>query len=338
MRAAILSGKQTIAVTEAPEPGPPGQGEVKMRVRAVGICGSDLKYYYSGGVSGAIERPFVLGHEAAGEIVGLGEGVHHLALGDRVAIEPGRPCWQCQFCRAGDYNLCPTLYFMGSRSRNGALQEFVNWPANLVFGLPDSLSYEEGTWVEPLSVALSGVRQAGIGPGSRVLVLGAGTIGLAALQLARLSGAVWTAITDAEAYRLEAAGQFQPDRTIDVGALPGQQPLLPDSSVDAVIDTTGAAGAIEQAFQAIKPGGRLILIGLSHDRLPLSLLQIVYQQLSVQGVYRYKDTFPAIIDFLAAGRLSVKALITHRFPLQDIELALQTAAQKDQAIKVVITL
>jgi L-iditol 2-dehydrogenase len=338
MRAAVLHGKENIVIEDWPRPGIPDPGEVQVRVHSVGLCGSDLKYFFSGGVSSAIQQPFILGHEVSGEIVAVGNHVQRLAVGDRVVIEPGRPCWECDLCRQGDYNLCPNMYFMGSRSRDGALREYINWPANLVFPLPDALSYEEGALIEPLSVAYSSVRHAQVQLGSRVLVLGAGPIGLAVLQFALLAGARFAAITDAEPGRLQVARDLGADQLIDVTTLGSGAFPVPERSLDIVIDTTGIVQAIEQAFPAIKPGGRLVLVGLDHEKLPLSLIDIVYRQLLIQGVYRFKNTFPNVIHYLASRQVTVTPFMTHRFSLDQTQEALRLAAERGRAIKVMITL
>lgn len=338
MKAVVLYEKQRVSVDDRPEPGDPAPGEVTVRVRAVGLCGSDLKYFQQGGVSTPIKRPFVLGHEAVGTISRVGAGVDTVKVGDRVTIEPGKPCWTCAFCRSGDYNLCPQMYFMASRSRDGALQEYLNWPANLVYPLPAPISDEAGALAEPISVALSGVTMGQVALGKRVLVLGAGTIGLFALQLARAAGASFVAVTDMQPLRLDIARALNADQMIDVGRLNGASLPLPDNSIDVIIDTTGYAAAIGQAYTAVKPGGRIVLIGLGQDPIPLSLIQIVYKQLTVLGVYRYKNTYMAVITALLNGQVQVESVITHRFAIDQAVEALVTATQADRAVKVMINL
>lgn len=338
MRAAILYGKEQIIVEERQAPGDPAPDEVQVRIRAVGLCGSDLKYFYSGGVSSAIAQPFALGHEAAGEIVAVGRDVDGFRVGDRVVVEPGKPCWTCEQCLNGDYNLCPKMEFMASRSHDGALRELINWPAKLVFHLADHLTLEEGALVEPLSVAYSSVQHAKVTLGTRVLVLGAGPIGLGVTQFARLAGAQYVGTTDTEPLRLQLARQLGADQAIDATGLNGTGLPLDPLSIDIVIDTTGVATAIEQAFPHIKPGGTLVLVGLDHAKLPLSLLDIVYRQLTVQGVYRFKNTFPAVLHYLSTGQIEARPLMTHRFSLEETEQALRTAARRNEAVKVMVNL
>jgi L-iditol 2-dehydrogenase len=197
------------------------------------------------------------------------------------------------------------MYFLASRSRDGALRETINWPANLVFHLPDNLTWNEGALVEPLSVAYSSVKHGQVSLGSRVLVLGAGPIGLAVVQFVRLAGALSVGITDIESFRLQLAKDLGIDETFDVTRLSNGKLPIEEQSIDVVIDTTGVVHAIEQAFPSIKPGGKLVLVGLAHEKLPLSLLQIVYRQMSIQGVYRFKDTFPSVLHYLATGQVKV---------------------------------
>lgn len=336
MRAAVLSEAHAIAVEERPPPDPPAPDEVTIRVRAVGLCGSDVKYWIDGGVSTPISQPFVLGHEAAGEIVAVGSGVRYLSVGDRVAVEPGRPCGACSVCRRGDYNLCPEMFFLGSRGRDGALRELLNWPASLVFSLPPAISLVEGALVEPASVALAGIRRGGLKLGERALVLGAGAIGLVTVQLAKAAGAT-ALVTDIEPSRLTLARSLSADEVILASADEATTPL-PDGSVDLIIDTTGHAGAIRQAFPTLRPGGRLVLIGLGHDPLSLTTLDLVYRQATLLGVYRYADTFPTVIDLVRQRALALAPLVSHQIPLPRIAEALDLAAKPAAALKVVVTL
>lgn len=338
MRAAILYGKEHIVVEERQAPGDPAADEVQIRIRTVGLCGSDLKYFYTGGVSSAITQPFALGHEPAGKIVAVGSGVHGFRIGDRVAVEPGKPCWTCEQCLTGNYNLCPHMYFMASRSHDGALREIINWPARLVFHLPDELTLEEGALVEPLSVGYSSVQHANVALGTRVLVLGAGPIGLSVTQFARLAGAQHVGVTDTEAFRLQIAEQLGADQAINVTDLNSADLPLDPLSIDIVIDTTGVAAAIEQAYPYIKPGGTLVLVGLDHAKLPLLLLDIVYRQLTVQGVYRFKNTFPSVLHYLSTGQIKALPLVTHRFSLEETEHALRMASKRNEAVKVMVSL
>ncbi len=338
MKAAVLYGAQDIRIDERPAPKKPGPERVTVRVRAVGLCGSDLSYYQKGGVSAPLQRPLVLGHEAAGDVVAVGPRVTGVAVGDRVSIEPGSPCWRCEACRSGQYNLCPLMSFMGSRSGDGALQEYVDWPAGLVHPILPTLSYEDAALVEPVSVAFAAVARARISLGDRVLILGSGAIGLATLQLARAAGASFVAVSDMRVRRVALARQLGADQVIDIGSLGEGALPLPDGSIGTVVDTTGSARAIAQAHDVVKPGGSLVLVGLSHETLPLSILQLVYRQYAIYGVYRYSNTFTRVIDLMTDQRIAVAPLITHRFPLAEIEAALITASHGDDAVKVMIHL
>ncbi len=337
-----MHGVGNVALVQRAAPSDPDPDDVQISIRSVGLCGSDLKYFTEGGVSSDIQRPFILGHESSGEVVKVGDNVRHLQVGQRVAIEPGKPCWKCDYCHRGNYNLCLEMYFMASRSRDGALQEVLNWPAALAYALPDLISNDEGALIEPMSVALSGVQMGEIRLGERVLVLGAGAIGLLVAQFAKIAGAGFVAVTDTQSQRLEIAKSLGADRVIDVTTLasnddgkPAQLTLNPDS-IDVLIDTTGAAAAIGQAYAVLKRGGRITMIGLGHQVMPLSLLDIVYKQLTIQGVYRYKNTYPTVIQALIKKQIAVQPLITHHFEIDQVTVAFQTALKMDQAIKVMI--
>jgi len=188
MVAAFLERARVLSVHEIDRP-MCGNDEVLVRIHSTGICGSDLHYYKEGRVgTNVITDPLVLGHESSGEVVGIGSEVSHVILGDRVTIEPGVPCLKCEFCLAGRYNLCNSVKFIGAPPYHGTFREYVNHKGLFVHKLPDSVSYEEGACVEPLAVGFHSVSRAGIRPGEKVLITGAGPIGLIAMMFARLAG------------------------------------------------------------------------------------------------------------------------------------------------------
>ena len=196
MRAAVLKGAGKVTLQERPVPGP-GPGEVLVQVAAVGTCGSDVHYYEHGRIGDfVVESPLILGHEPSGVVIAAGPGADRHLPGQRVSIEPGVPDFTCEYCRAGRYNLCPRMRFFGTPPIDGAFCEYVVVSEEFAYPVPDSLSDDAAALVEPLSVGVWACRKARVGPGSRVLVAGAGPIGLVCLQAAKAFGATYVAVTD----------------------------------------------------------------------------------------------------------------------------------------------
>ena len=220
-RAAVLVKPGEIVIEERPMP-EPGPREVLVEVAAVGVCGSDVHYFQHGRVGSHVVRaPLVLGHESAGRVAAVGSSVTAHAVGDRVALEPGVPCGRCRECRSGRYNLCPDVVFFATPPVDGAFAEFVTIDEDFAFALPDELSDEAGALMEPLSVGIWACRKAGVSAGDRVLVTGAGPIGLLAMQVARAFGATRVEISDVNEGRLELAERTGATRAIRAG---GEQP------------------------------------------------------------------------------------------------------------------
>ncbi|GAH50732.1 unnamed protein product, partial [marine sediment metagenome] len=202
MKAAILTEAKHIEIRDVPVP-QIKDDEVLVRIKAVGVCGSDAHFYRDGRVAGwIVKEPLILGHECAGEIAEVGGSVEGLRVGDRVIIEPGIPCRKCEWCKRGEYNLCPDIRFMAVPGVDGAFTEYAGSAADFVYPLPDRISYEEGALMEPLSVAIETIKSAKIELGDSVAILGAGPIGILCLQAARAAGATDIYITDIDKNRL----------------------------------------------------------------------------------------------------------------------------------------
>jgi L-iditol 2-dehydrogenase len=332
MRQAVLYGVHDVRIEQAAPPPPPSSNEVQLRILTVGLCESDAKYFFDGGVSEPITHPFVLGHEASGQIVATGPEVDSFAVGEIVSIEPGVPCGQCKFCRRGRYNLCENLYFMASRSHDGALRERLNWPASWVHHLPPRLTPTEGSLLEPLSVAIAAVESLGHVAGGHVGVFGSGSVGLLCIQVLRAFGASRIMATDVEPGRLERASGYGAEV-----ARPGRGAnLLSPGSLDAAIDTTGSPEAIRAALSSVTRGGTLALVGLGSCPLALTPTEVVYSALQIVGVYRYAHTFPLAADLVDRGLVDVKGLVTGTFSLADVSRALEAVHDKAHQIKVIV--
>jgi L-iditol 2-dehydrogenase len=342
MQAFVLRKPRDLRLEERPIPSI-NADQVLVRVRSVGVCGSDVHYWYSGRIGPVIvDRPMVLGHECAGEVVEVGADVSHLRQGDRVALEPGIPCGECDLCRTGQYNLCPEVVFFATPPVDGTFCEYVAHEAASAFRLPDAVSYEEGAMCEPLSVGIHAVRRAGISLGDSVLITGAGPIGLASLMAARAAGATTAIITDLQSNRLKLAQGLGATatadvRTQDVPALARE--LTRGRGVDSAIDCTGASEAVLGGLESVRRGGTVVWVGTADDAYTIPSVNTIRRGLTIRGLFRYRNTYPAAIDLIATGEAPVSLLITHRFPLSQLPDAMEAARTgRDGAVKVVVEL
>jgi L-iditol 2-dehydrogenase len=322
MRVSLLHSPGEVTLAERPVPRP-GEGEVLVRVASVGVCGSDVHYYRHGRIARYVVRePLVLGHEAGGTVVAVGEGVPADRVGQRVALEPGVPCGRCGQCRTGRYNLCADVRFFATPPVDGAFAEYVVLDAGFAHPVPDSLSDDAAGLIEPLSVGVWACRKAGISAGDSVLVAGAGAVGLLTAQVAAAAGATRIVVTDVAEERLAVASRFGATETVNTAD--GDLAHL-DGQMDAFVDCSGAPAAVAQGLPAVRGGGRVVLVGMGADEVsvPVGLLQ--GRELTVTGTFRYANTYPAAIALVAAGRVDLDALVTGRYGLADAEEALRAA-------------
>jgi len=325
MEAAVLTAPHSIAIAPMNVPAlEPDQ--VLVRVAAVGVCGSDVHYYEHGRIGPYIvDGPLVLGHELSGRIEAVGADVDSERIGQRVAIEPQRPCRVCAQCKAGRYNLCPDMEFFATPPIDGAFSEFVAIQSDFAFEIPDNVSDEAAALIEPLSVGIWACQRAEIGPGARVLVAGAGPIGVIVAQTARAFGASEVIVTDIDAGRREFALTAGATRVIDpvTESVEGLE-------VDAFIDATGAARAVQSGIRAVRPAGRVILVGLGNDDLELPVSFLQNREIWLSGVFRYANTWPLAIELVSSGKVDLDRLVTARFGLADAERALTIGREPGQ--------
>ncbi len=319
MSACVLSGPLTVRVDERRVP-EPAADEVLVRVAAVGVCGSDVHYYREGRNGDRVVRgPLVLGHEASGTIVGAGAAVDQARVGQRVSVEPQRSCRTCLQCKAGRYNLCPTMRFYGSPPVDGAFAQFVTIASDFAHCVPDRLSDDAAALLEPLSVCVAAAQKARIGVGSRVLIAGAGPIGLILTQVARAFGAAEVTVSDPLAERRDLAGRLGATSTLDP-AVPREAPL----GVDAFVDASGVSAAVVAGIRDTGPAGVVVLVGLGSDQIPVPVADIMNRELTVTGVYRYAGTWPTAIHLAASGQVDLDAVVTGHFTLDEVALALES--------------
>ncbi len=340
MKAMRLHALREMHLDEVPTP-QPGPGEVLVRVRAVGICGSDVHYYLDGCIGTAKARfPFTMGHEFAGEIAALGQGVEGLSIGTRVAVDPAIPCGHCETCLDGNPNCCPTVRFPGSPPFDGAMCEFYTHPAHLCVPLPDALSFDDGVMLEPLGVVVHALSLAKIRPGDMVAVLGGGPIGLLTLQLAlHTAGAVYLSEPVAErramAMALGATAVCDPATEDPVAWLLKQ---THGRGADIVIEAAWGGDAVDQAVHMARPAGKVILVGIPReDRVTFWAGEARRKGLSILLSRRMKFVYPRAIALVERGLVDVHTLVTHHFPLERADEAFELiAALRDGVIKAIV--
>lgn len=318
------------------------EGEVIVKLDYVGICGSDVHYLEYGRIGDfVVEGDFILGHECAGEVVKLGPGVKHLKVGDRVALEPGVTCGQCEFCKSGKYNLCPDVQFLATPPYHGCLMDYMAFPENMAFKLPDNVSSVEGALVEPLAVGLHAAAQGGIKLGDRVVILGAGCIGLVTLLACKAYGATEIVVVDIIGKRLEAAMKLGATRVINArqeDVLKAVAAWTDGAGVDKVIETAGSEHTVKQTPYLVKRGGTIVLVGLAaKDIIDFDFMQIMFKEADIKTVFRYRNLYPAAIGAIADGKIDVKGIVTHEFEFEDTQKAFDFVIHnKEDVVKAVI--
>ena len=332
MQTARVHGAGVLRLYDEPMP-TPGTGEALVRVTAVGICGSDVHWWKEGCIGGdRIIEPLVLGHECAGVIESGSR------KGERVAIDPAIPCLRCEFCQQGNQNLCSNLRFAGHAPVDGGLRQYITWPEHCLVPLPDSMSDTIGVMLEPLGVALYSVDRGEVRTGTTVGVFGCGTIGLIVIQVARAAGAT-------NIYATELAGL--PHR-IKAAQLFGATVFEEGQEENEILEATGGRGldvafeaagdprAVESAIAAVKPGGQVVLIGIPReDRIAFTASIARRKDLVIKVIHRMKHAYPRAMQLVSTGRVDVKTLATHRFPLSEVVRA-YSVAENRSGIKVVI--
>lgn len=341
MKVAVMTGidKMELRTVDVPKP---KSDEVLVKLDYVGVCGSDLHYFETGAIGDYIVKPpFVLGHEAAGEVVEVGAGVKDLKMGDRVALEPGKTCGQCEMCRGGKYNLCPDVVFFATPPVDGVFQEYVAHEAKLCFKLPDNVSNLEGALVEPLSVGYHAARQGGAQPGQKAVVMGAGCIGLVSLLALKAMGVEDVYVIDIMDQRLSKAKELGASAVINSrneNALDRLNELTGGAGIDLAIEAAGHEMTTRLAIDAAKKGAVIVLVGYSASgEMTLPVSTILNKELTIKSVFRYRDIYPIAIKAIQEGRVDIKSIVTDTFELDDIQKAMDHSIQhKDTVVKSVI--
>jgi L-iditol 2-dehydrogenase len=329
MKTLRLHGLHNLQFHDEPKP-IPTKGEQLLKVRSVGICGSDLHWFAEQGIGDArLTHPLVLGHEFSAVT----------ESGERVAVEPAIPCGACDYCRRGHPNLCPTVIFAGHGNQDGALREYMAWDEKCLFHLPDSLTNDDGAMLEPLGVAIHSIDLGHLKAGMTIGVFGCGVIGLMIAQLAKLSGATNIIATDILSHRVDAAKALGAQHALLVEDRRGVEQVFAASQgrgLDVAFEVAGDQDAVEAAIAAVVPGGRVILVGIPADdktSFPASLAR--RKGLTIKIVRRMKHTYPRAIELVTKGLVDVRSLVTHHFGLDQAAQAFEVAERRE-GIKVII--
>jgi L-iditol 2-dehydrogenase len=333
VRVAVLNGPGDLTVVERPEP-TAGPGQVVVRIASVGVCGSDTHYYDHGRIGRfVVEQPLVLGHEASGEVVEVGAGVTGLRTGQRVSLEPGVPDLVCEQCRAGRYNLCPDMRFFATPPVDGAFAELVAVHAAFAHPVPDTMSDDAAALLEPLSVGIWACRKGRVGAGTRVLVTGAGPIGLVSVQTALAFGATSVVVSDVNPARLQLALDLGATEVVDARSA---SVLDLERPPQVLLECSGFPPAIVEGIRALDRAGRAVLVGMGGDEVALPLSVVQERELELTGTFRYANTWPTAIDLVTAGRVDLDRLVTGTYDLADAAQALTASRRDDTAVKAVV--
>ncbi|MCC6486732.1 MAG: NAD(P)-dependent alcohol dehydrogenase [Candidatus Hydrogenedentes bacterium] len=319
MKAVKWFAPHDMRLVEVPKPVPKPH-EALIRIESTGVCGSDMHYYTDGRIGKTIiTEPLILGHEYAGIVESVGADADASLVGKRVAVEPGIPCMKCEHCLRGRYNVCTALQFPGGPPYDGALAEYIAVHAAFCFPVPDVITPAEAAMIEPLAVALHTIELAHLAPGETVAILGLGPIGLLTAQVARLAGAGRIYGTDLLDYRVDVAKRYGVDTAFNAESRDSVETLMNDTNgrgVDLAVDCARSTVTPAIACRVARPGGRCILTGISgeeYGQFPVDIAR--RKELTITWCRRVRFNFQTAIDLVAAGRIDVRSLVTHSFPL-----------------------
>ncbi|MEZ5853961.1 MAG: L-idonate 5-dehydrogenase [Hyphomicrobiaceae bacterium] len=339
MRAVVIHAPHDLRIDTA-NVRDPGPGEVEVAIEAGGICGSDLHYYHAGGFGTVrIQQPMVLGHEVAGRVVRVGQGVEAIGVGNRVAVSPSRPCNACSYCLTGHQMHCLDMRFYGSAMRyphvQGAFQEVLVADAGQCHIVPETLSAGEAAMAEPLAVALHAVRQAGPMLGRRVIITGSGPIGALCALAARRAGALDIVMTDVSDAPAELMMRLGADRFINVAADPNALAAFATDkgTFDCALEASGNQRALVGLLDVVRPKGRIVQVGLGGE-MTLPMNTVVAKELELKGTFRFHEEFALAVAALSRGQIDVKPLITATLPFTDAKAAFDLASDRTRAMKV----
>jgi D-xylulose reductase len=331
VRALVLERQHELSLRDIDLPQDVGPGEVKVKLHTVGVCGSDVHYYTHGRIGPfVVNSPMVLGHEAAGTVVEVGEGVTHLKIGDRVCMEPGIPDPRSRASRLGLYNIDPAVTFWATPPIHGVLTPYIVHPADYTFKLPDNVSFAEGAMVEPFAVGMQAASKAKIAPGDTAVVLGAGPIGIMVAIAALAGGCARAVVADLAQPKLDIAAGYQGVIPVNIRetAIADEVKRLTDGwGVDIVFECSGSPKAWENLLDLLRPGGAVVSVGLPVAPIPFDVSTASTKEIRIETVFRYAHQYDRAIALMASGRVDLKPLISATFPFDDSILAFERAVE-----------
>ena len=324
-KAIFMKGTNNMVFKEVPMPEIKAN-EVLIKIDTVGICGSDLHYYQHGKIGNfVVEGDFILGHECAGVVVEIGKDAKNLVIGNRVALEPGKTCGKCEFCKAGKYNLCPDVEFFATPPYHGVFTNYVSHPEDLCFKLPENVSNVEGALVEPLAVGLHAADQGGVKLGDSVVIFGTGCIGLVTILSCKAKGASQIIVVDILENRLKVAEKIGATDIIDArdfDVLKKIEELTNGRGADVVIDAAGAEVTVKQTVDVVKAGGTIVLVGMTpKEEVEFNFMKLMGKEAVLKTVFRYRNLYPIAINAIASGAIKVKEIVSHEFDFEQTKEA-----------------
>ena len=321
MKALVLERRDELALRDIDIDEPLGPHDVRIVLRRVGVCGSDIHYYVHGGIGPFIvKEPMVLGHEASGEIVEIGSEVTSLAVGDRVCMEPGIPDPRSRATRLGKYNLDPAVRFWATPPVHGVLRPTVVHPESFTFRLPDTVSDAAGAMVEPLAVGVHAATKAQIAPGAVAVVIGAGTIGMVTVLAALAAGCSRVIVSDVLEPKLEMAARLGPVLPVNAKSESLAEVVARETDgwgADVVFEASGNERAAAEVFSVLCPGGTVVMIGMPGAPIPYDVLSAQVKEARVEHIFRYAHIYPQAVAMLASGKIDVEPLITNLYGFAD---------------------
>jgi L-iditol 2-dehydrogenase len=343
MRAAVMHGPRDHRFEERPVP-VPGPGELLVKVEHVGICGSDMHFLQEGRLGNwVVDKPLVLGHESAGEVVALGPKVEGFSVGDKVTLEPGVPCGECSSCMTGHYNLCSKMSFMAiPDERDGVFLEYVAHPAKMAFKLPEGVGTLEGALCEPLSVGLYAVQKSGAWLGQTAVIFGSGCIGLVNLLVLQAVGVKDVTVVDVIEKRLEKALELGATKVIRGDNVDAVSVIMDDTKGQGyplVFEAAGSPVATLQATKVVAANGAVVLVGMAADPvLKLDIATLSAKEARVETIFRYRNLYPTAIKAVQTGAIPLAKIASHIFPFDDMIAGMYyNMDHKDEVIKGVVS-
>ena len=331
VRALVLERQHKLALRDIDLPQEVGPGQVRIKIHTVGVCGSDVHYYTHGRIGPfVVKEPMVLGHEAAGTVIEVGEGVAHLKIGERVCMEPGIPDPNSRASRLGLYNIDPAVTFWATPPIHGVLTPHVVHPAHYTFRLPDNVSFAEGAMVEPFAVGMQAAAKARIAPGDTAVVLGAGPIGTMVAIAALAGGCARAIVADLAQPKLDIAAGYQGIIPVNIREkdLAAEVKRLTDGwGADVVFECSGSSKAWESLLDLPRPGGVVVVVGLPVAPIPFDISTASTREIRIETVFRYAHQYDRAIALMGSGRVDLKPLISATFPFEESIVAFDRAVE-----------